>query len=149
MFRRPERAEKQDVPTGGVLLFAAAAAMGTGAQKAAIPHRSQKNILDTAESNQRQTARILRNTGYGPLCWSGFWRPFLTGKPLLMFWHRRGYEMLRFTCSSTSTMLTPSRICPTPAMPEIAASMPEERLVPSTWNTPRITSITTVRFRPT
>ena len=34
-------------------------------------------------------------------------------------------------------------------MPEMAALMPEERVVPSTWVTPRMTSITAVRFRPT
>ena len=28
---------------------------------------------------------------------------------------------LRLSCSNTSTMLTPSRMCPMPAMPEIAA----------------------------
>ena len=35
------------------------------------------------------------------------------------------------------------------AMPEIDASIPEERASPSTWVTPRTTSITAVRFKPT
>lgn len=51
-------------------------------------------------------------------------------------------------CTSSATRLTPNRICPIPAIPEIAAFMPEESAVPSTWGTPRTTSIIAVRFRP-
>ena len=51
-------------------------------------------------------------------------------------------------CSRRSTRLTPSRMCPIPAIPEIAASVPLERLAPMTWVTPRTTSITAVRFSP-
>ena len=56
---------------------------------------------------------------------------------------------LRLSCSNTSTMLTPSRMCPMPAMPEIAALVPLENSVPSTCATPRTTIITAVMFRPT
>lgn len=59
-----------------------------------------------------------------------------------------GANTLRLICSSRSTRLTPSRICPIPAMPEIAASAPLERSAPMTWITPRTTSITAVRFSP-
>ena len=52
--------------------------------------------------------------------------------------------MLRLNCSNTSTMLTPSRICPMPATPEIAALAPLESSVPSTCATPRTTIITAV-----
>ena len=38
-------------------------------------------------------------------------------------------------------MLMPSRICPMPAMPEIAAFMPVESSVLSTCGTPRTTNI--------
>ena len=57
-------------------------------------------------------------------------------------------DMLRLICTSRSSRLTPSRICPIPAMPEIAALMLEESAGTSTWVTPRTTSITAVRFRP-
>ena len=56
---------------------------------------------------------------------------------------------LFLTCRSSITMLMPSRICPMPATPEIAAFMPAESSVPSTCGTPRTTNITAVRFRPT
>lgn len=55
----------------------------------------------------------------------------------------------RRTCSSRSTRLTPSRMCPIPETPETAASIPEESSIPSTWIAPRIASITAVRFSPT
>ena len=51
-------------------------------------------------------------------------------------------------CTSRSTKLTPSIICPIPATPEIAAFAPEESVIPSTWGMPRTTSITAVRFKP-
>lgn len=60
----------------------------------------------------------------------------------------RESDTLRLICSSRSTRPTPSRMCPIPAMPEIAASAPLERLVPTTWVTPRTISITAVRFSP-
>ncbi len=44
-------------------------------------------------------------------------------------------------------MLTPSRICPIPAMPDIAAFIPEESVGTSTWVTPRITNITAVKLK--
>ena len=57
-------------------------------------------------------------------------------------------DTLRLICSSRSTRLTPSKMCPIPAIPEMAASEPLESSVPMTWVTPRTTSITTVRFSP-
>lgn len=71
MFRRPERAEKQDVPTRERPAFRCRCCDGRRRTKGSQPPQGQKNILDTAKSNQRQTARILRNTGYRPFRWSG------------------------------------------------------------------------------
>ena len=45
-------------------------------------------------------------------------------------------------------MLTPSRMWPMPATPEIAAVIPAESSVPSTCGIPRTTSMTAVMFRP-
>ena len=54
----------------------------------------------------------------------------------------------RRTWSSTSTRLTPSRMWPMPATPEMAALAPAERGAPSTCSTPRTRNITAVRLRP-
>lgn len=56
---------------------------------------------------------------------------------------------LRRIWSSSRIRLTPSRIWPIPAMPEIDASRPEERAIPRTCVIPRTASMTAVRFRPT
>ncbi len=57
-------------------------------------------------------------------------------------------DTLRLIRSSSITRLTHSRIWPIPAMPEMAASIPGESAIPSTWATPRAASITAVRFSP-
>ncbi len=57
--------------------------------------------------------------------------------------------ILRLISSRTSTRLTPSRMCPTPAMPEMAALAPLDRFNANTWVTPRTTNITAVMFSPT
>lgn len=57
-------------------------------------------------------------------------------------------EMLRLICNSRSVRLIPSSIWPIPAIPDIAAFIPEERGVPRTWVTPRTINIMDVRFRP-
>ena len=57
-------------------------------------------------------------------------------------------DTLRLICTRSSTRLTPSRMCPTPAMPEIAALMPEGSAVPNTCVTPRTASMNAARFNP-
>ena len=53
-----------------------------------------------------------------------------------------------FKAASSRIIPAPVRICPMPAIPEMAAENPLDRVRPSTWVTPRTNSITAVNGTP-